>query len=109
MRNRLLLVAVLLIFTKGSFAQIVGTDVFLQGHWIEVGVDKMGAFGTCTSPMTYHAHPCCGLVPFTAGTNLDVVYDWGHDGWSVGSPAEMGDYTIPGYPQEGWGIQVGAT
>jgi gliding motility-associated-like protein len=111
MRLRLfLLTFFILSAARVSFSQIVGTDCFLQGHWIEVGIDKMGAFGTCTSPVGYHPHVCCGTaVPFTSGGNLDVCYDWGHDGWSVGMPAEMGDYTIPGYPQEGWSVQVGAT
>jgi len=93
-----------------SIAQIVGTDVFLQGHWLEIGVDQMGAFGTCTSPATYHAHNCyCTTTCATVGAELDASYDWGHDGWTTGSPCFMGDYTIPGFPQEGWSIQVGAT
>ena len=93
-----------------SFGQLVGTDCFLQGRFLEVGVNQMGGFGTCTSPATYHPHVCCGTVTaFTPGGNLDAVYDWGHDGWSVGSPQLMGVYSIPGFPQEGWSIQVGAT
>ncbi|MCD6013654.1 MAG: hypothetical protein K0Q79_3516, partial [Flavipsychrobacter sp.] len=109
MRNRLLFLLLFLFFANVSRSQLVGTDCFLQGRWLEVGVDRMGAFGTCTSPGTYHPHVCCGVVTaFTPGGNLDVAYDWGHDGWSVGSPALMGNYTIPGFPQEGWSVQVGA-
>src|SRR4051812_1113004 len=87
---------------KVSFAQIVGGNVFLQGHWLEVGIDNMGAFGTCTSPPGYHAHGTASTFPsvcFSAGDKLDACYDWGHDGWGIGTPCEMGDYTIPGYPQ----------
>lgn len=110
MRNRLLFLFLLLTTSHLSHSQLVGTDCFLQGHWLEVGIDRMGAFGTCTSPATYHPHVCCGTATaFTPGGNLDVSYDWGHDGWSVGSPALMGNYTIPGFPQEGWSLQVGAT
>ena len=112
MRIRLLLFIIsLLLFADRSVGQIVGGNVFLQGHWIEAGIDNMGALGTCSSPVTYHPHVCCSGIAgtFTPGGELDVTYDPGHDGWSVGSPALMGDYTIPGFPQEGWGMQVGAT
>ena len=112
MRIRLLLlVAFSVFFTNVSFAQIVGTDVFLQGQWLEIGVDVMGAFGTCSSPATYHAHPACGCTTTctTTAADMDASYDWGHDGWATGTPCLMGPYTQPGYPQEGWGIQVGAT
>jgi len=111
MRNRLLLALVLLILSGNlSYAQISGTNVFLQGRWLEVGVDQMGAFGTCGSPTTYHSHTCyCSNICSQPGTDMDVMYDWGHDGWTVGAPCAMGNYTIPGFPQEGWSIQVGAT
>ncbi|MBE2288726.1 MAG: hypothetical protein IAE95_04175, partial [Chitinophagaceae bacterium] len=95
----------------GASAQMVGTDCFLQGHWVEVGINQMGGFGTCTSPITYHTHSCCfpTVVTFTPGAAMDMSYDWGHDGWGTGSPALMGPYSQPGYPQEGWSLQVGAT
>lgn len=93
-----------------SQAQIVGTDCFLQGQFLEVGVNQMAGFGTCSSPASYHAHACCGTTtPFTPSSAMDASYDWGHDGWSTGSPELMGPYTQPGYPQEGWSLQVGAT
>jgi len=91
---------------------MVGTDVFLQGHWLEIGVDVMGAFGTCSSPIGYHVHgPAVAddSTCFHPGDELDACYDWGHDGWGVGVPCEMGDYTIPGYPQEGWSLQAAGT
>jgi gliding motility-associated-like protein len=95
---------------KGQ-AQIVGTDCFLQGNWVEVGINQMGGFGTCTSPLTYHTHNCCWptVTTFTPGAAMDMSYDPYHDGWSTGTPALMGAYSQPGYPQEGWCIQVGAT
>lgn len=110
--NRLLLFACCLIATSKVSAQIVGTDCFLQGQWIEVGINQMGGFGTCTSPASYHSHGTAySLTPvFTASGNIDVSYDWGHDGWAVGGSLPfMGAYTQPGYPQEGWSVQVGAT
>jgi len=85
---------------------------FWQGHWLEIGVDVMGAFGTCSSPIGYHVHgPAVAddSTCFHPGDELDACYDWGHDGWGVGVPCEMGDYTIPGYPQEGWSLQAAGT
>ncbi len=114
MKNRLLLFA-LILFTGTASAQIVGTDCFLMGRWLEVGVNQMGGFGTCTSPASYHTHGCpyTFAPPLTVGAQMDASYDWGHDGWTVAVPATapacMGPYTQPGYPQEGWSIQVGAT
>ncbi len=111
-KNYFFLIITILSFTfcKNATSQIVGGNVFLQGQWLEVGVDNMAAFGTCSSPATYHAHACCGTTPCaTSGAAMDASYDWGHDGWGTGAPCFMGPYTQPGYPQEGWGIQVGAT
>ncbi len=106
----LFMLAALLSFGNSVSGQIVGTDCFLQGNWVEVGINMMGGFGTCTSPATYHTHACCGgLTTFTPGVAMDMSYDPNHDGWGIGSPALMGPYSQPGYPQEGWAIQVGAT
>ncbi len=80
-----------------SLAQMVGTNTFLQGHWLEIGMINNDAFGTSTAPAGYHPHGSAGV---------GEVYDWGHDGWAVGAPAYMGDYTLPGFPTEGWSMQV---
>lgn len=112
MRNRILFLAFSLFFAKGVSAQIVGTDCFLQGQFTEAGVNQMGGLGTCNSPAAFHVHACCALTPAVSGiptTDMDVSYDWGHDGWLVGTNPFVGPYTIPGYPQEGWSVQVGAT
>ncbi len=93
-----LFVTFLILCTNVSFGQIVGTNTFLQGHWLEIGITQNGSFGACTSPAGYHPH---------TGTALAEVYDYGHDGWTVGTPAYMGDYTYPGSPFEGWEMQVG--
>ncbi len=79
-------------------AQIVGSDIFLQGKFLEIGMNNNASFGTSSSPSGYHAH---------TGPGLAEVYDYGHDGWTVGTPAYMGDYSLPGDPEEGWALQVG--
>jgi len=97
----LLLINLILAAGNHSFAQLVSPDVFLQGAYLEIGQDTMGAFGTCTSPAGYHPH--------VSGTALAEVYDYGHDGWTVGAPPYMGDYTEPGDPVEGWSVEIAGT
>src|SRR6476620_4969901 len=91
-----------------SSAQLVGTNIYLQGKYVEIGMNNNGSFGACNNA-TY------GLIPpgyhtrssFGGGTSaLAEVFDYGHDGWTVGAPPYMGDYTYPGSPFEGWAIQV---
>jgi len=82
-------------------AQLVGTNCYLQGQYLEIGMNNNASFGTCSGiPPTYHPH-----TPATF--NLAEVYDWGKDGWAVGTPPYMGDYTYPGSPFEGWELQIG--
>ena len=99
MRKHLFFLAFIsLSLNMNSYSQLVGTSAFLQGNFLEVGVASTGAFGACSPPATYH--------PFGVGTNLGEVYDDGHDGWTVGAPPYIGDYTYPGTPFEGWEMQV---
>ena len=94
-------VAFFLVYANASFAQFTGGNIFFQGRWLEIGQIGNGAFGTCVSPVGYHPHG-----PYAPG--LGEVYDFGHDGWTIGAPNFMGDYTEPGTPFEGWELQVGA-
>ncbi len=100
MRNRLLLFALFFISFRSSYGQMVGGNMFLQGAYVEIGCCPNDAFGACTNPGGYHPH---------FGPALAEVYDYGHDGWTTGAPAYMGDYTYPGSPFEGWEIQVNGT
>lgn len=87
-------------------AQLAGTSAFLQGRYLEVGMNGNGSLGACGSiPATYHPHTSIS----GGGVNLAEVYDIGHDGWAAGSPPYMGDYTYAGFPYEGWGIEVAGT
>lgn len=99
-KNYHVLVIILLSFfsSDASFAQIVGGNGYLQGHWLEIGEQATGAFGTqVVPPAGYHPHGSVGI---------GEVYDYGHDGWTVGAPTYMGDYTLPGCPFEGWEVQM---
>ncbi len=64
-----------------------------------------GAFGASSTPTNYHPHTSGST--WTPGAPLAEVYDFGHDGWSTGTPAFAGDFTYPGSPYEGWELQVG--
>lgn len=109
-RTRLLFLLMLISFAGKISAQMVGTNCYLQGRYLEIGMCPNGAFGTCNPqgaiPAGYHPHT--GATPGPSGTNLAEVYDWGKDGWAVGTPPFMGDYTYPGSPFEGWELQIGA-
>src|ERR1043165_4026200 len=104
----LLILAVFFVGFSNVHAQLVGTNLYLQGRYLEIGMNNNGSFGACNNatygilPAGYHAH-----LPGTGA--LAEVYDYGHDGWTVGAPAYMGDYTYPGSPFEGWAIQVNGT
>lgn len=91
--------------SNALFAQIVGTSAFLKGQYLEIGMQGNGSFGANGSPAGYHPHS-----PGTAtGSVLNSVYDHGHDGWTAGIPAFMGDYMQAGLPFEGWEIQWGGS
>ena len=87
-----------LFYGQQSQAQLVGTEAFLQGNFVEVGVATNGAYGSGTdAPAGYH--------PRGVGNFLGFVSDPAKDGWAVGTPNYIGDYFLPGSPQEGWDIQ----
>lgn len=101
--------------TSGTYAQMIGDQIFLQGKYVEVGVAPNGSLGsTRLPPATYHTRSPAfnfydpGLGAFTglSAARLMMVYDAGFDGWTSGTPTFFGDYSMPGTPYEGWGIQI---
>ncbi len=82
--------------------QISGANAFLQGRYLEIGINTAGAFGASPTPSGYHGVTVGGAP----SSSLAEVYDIGRDGWTVGSPPLMGDYTLPGFPEESWSIQT---
>jgi len=88
----------LLLTTVSANAQMVGSDVFLRGQYLEIGIGNLGYYGSGgNAPSGYHPH---------GFTNLGFVADPAMDGWTVGTPPYMGDYFLPGSPFEGWELQV---
>lgn len=111
----LFLLSSLLLLTNDLFGQVVGDNVFLQGHYVEIGIAPNGGYGsTFSAPAGYH--PNLGTtftfwdpgasVSTTSTTLLGFVADYGRDGWTVGTPPYFGDFYMPGHPQEGWEIEV---
>ncbi|MBK7035920.1 MAG: gliding motility-associated C-terminal domain-containing protein [Chitinophagales bacterium] len=96
-----LLTLIFICLASTLFSQMVGTNSFLKGTYVEVGVNDCGAYGSnAMPPAGYHA-----TSPFTG---LGFVADSDMDGWTTGTPDYCGDYFVPGSPVEGWEIQVGA-
>jgi gliding motility-associated-like protein len=99
-------------YPTGLFAQMDSCNVFLQGKYIEVGINVNGAYGSSIdAPTGYHPkgpaneyNTCYSKC--TNGRNLGFVADPDKDGWTTGTPNYFGDYFLPGYPQEGWSIEV---
>lgn len=65
-------------------------NVYLGGNYIEVGIAKIGSFGTTEdAPAGFHPK---------SGKRLGLVCD--KDGFDVGNPPTTGDFFIPGSPEE---------
>ena len=83
--------------------------MFLQGQYLEAGMQQNASLGSGIAALSgYHPHnsTAASLCSTSSVNLLASVYDWGKDGWSTGSPAYMGDYTLPGSPWEGWAVEV---
>jgi hypothetical protein len=103
MRIKLLCLLSILFVTKTE-AQMTGRgDIFLKGHYLEIGIATNGSLGSGdSSPAGYHPFDCG-----TSANRIAVVADPDKDGWTKGIPIRVGDYILPGTPAEGWQIQTG--
>ena len=103
------------LFAAKANAQMDSCNIFLKGKYVEVGISPGGAYGSSVSaPAGYIANGTSGGNGYgcdsTGGsTHLGFIADPDMDGWAVGTPPFFGDYFMPGYPYEGWEIQVGAS
>ena len=82
---------------QGSAATVpihVGPGTFLQGHYLEVGLDQLGTLGSDgPAPAGFHS----------AGQLLGAESDPQRDGWA----RYDGDFINPGAPVEEWGLRIG--
>ena len=122
----LLLAALAFMLVDQSHAQLVLTgsancNAFLQGKFVEVGVNGNAAFGSSVAaPSGYHpkggtgtTNPCNSTTG-PGSTALGFVADPQKDGWTVGGtpsgyPNYIGDYFLPGSPFEGWTLNANGT
>jgi len=83
-------------------AQIISNEAFIQGNYVEVGVNSFGEYGTASpAPAAYHPK-----LDGSSSRNLGFVADPDQDGWGVGTPNYFGDFFFPGTPQEGFSVQL---
>ena len=108
--------AALLLPAAHTQAQLVDCNVFLQGNFMEIGINNNGAFGTSfAAPAGYHPTTAdtmwsdCGGTTFYVVQELGFVVDAGRDGWSTGTPPYYGDYVMRDNPREGWAIEDSTT
>ncbi|MCD6011990.1 MAG: hypothetical protein K0Q79_1852 [Flavipsychrobacter sp.] len=92
------------LITINANAQMVGTDIFLKGRFVELGIGHNGYYGSDSpAPSGYHPRPA---VSATSGI-LGFVADPAATGWSTSSGSHYnGDYFTPGFPFEGWSLEI---
>ena len=82
--------------TNGNVQSGVGAcpagDVFLRGQYVEVGIHKVGSYGTSEVAPSGYVY---------AGQNLGFIADYDKNGFYSTSPGYAGDYFVPGAPVEG--------
>eukprot|EP01029_Cantina_marsupialis_P018630 TRINITY_DN4294_c1_g1_i5.p1 TRINITY_DN4294_c1_g1~~TRINITY_DN4294_c1_g1_i5.p1 ORF type:complete len:485 (+),score=107.97 TRINITY_DN4294_c1_g1_i5:83-1537(+) len=80
--------------------QMIKSEVFLKGTYIEVGIHDSASYGTYGSPPSgYHAKGD------RSRSGLGFVADMEKNGWTTGTPNYCGDYFLPGSPLEGWSVE----
>lgn len=109
---QLLTAGALLLPAAHTQAQLVDCNVFLQGNFMEIGINNNGAFGsTIAAPSGYHPtttdtmHSDCGGSSFYVVPQMGFVVDPNEDGWTTGTPPYYGDYIMQENPREGWAIE----
>jgi gliding motility-associated-like protein len=83
-------------------AQMVGSNAYIKGTSVEIGLDGNGGFegaNYLTSPVITGMHTRTGTSFFGFVANPAV------DGWTNYD----GDFFTPGTPENGWGLEIGAS
>lgn len=103
MKNKLFTIYAFVAFISNqATAQMVSTDIFLKGNYIETAIAQNGCLGSGNNaPAGYHA-----LLSGKTPAKLAIVADPARDGFSTGSPAFFGDYIMSGTMDEQWTLQV---
>lgn len=97
-------ILLVLLFSKSTVvkAQMVGTNAYIQGNSLEIGINGLGGYegvnqGVSAPPVGYHARTTTLPFGFVANPQLNswLTYD--------------GDFFTPGTPENGWGFEIGTT
>lgn len=91
------ILSILLVHFASS--QIVGTNGYLIGNYVEIGIDDAGFEGADTTlgvPPGIHFRS-------NSGNLFGFVADPLHTGWTQFD----GDFFTPGSPENGWGLELG--
>jgi hypothetical protein len=87
----------------GIFSENIGTNAFVKGNYLELGINGAGCLVTnAAAPTGYHPNSGTGAV-------MSMVSDNAKDGWTTGSPVQSGDYFFPGTPFEGFKVEFNGT
>jgi gliding motility-associated-like protein len=96
------------LFTFNGYAQLVGSNVFLQGKYIRLGLTGNGSFGSTVSAPAGFMPPGADSknFPICNSGRIGFIADAGRDGWDIGAPPFIGEYFLPGAPEEGWALSI---
>lgn len=95
--------AILILFYSSINAQLVSNNAFLKGNFVEVGIAPCGSFGSSVNaPTGYHPR---GTGNSSTTNQLGFVANIAQNNWST----FVGDYFLPGTPEEGWGMTINGT
>lgn len=82
------------------FSTTIGTNAFIKGQYLEIGVSGKGCLVSTTAPPSdYHPN----------GSILSMISDNAKNGWTTGTPEKSGDYFFPGSPFEGFKVEFNGT
>lgn len=96
----LLLLAIIFFQPKIVNAQIVGSNAYIKGTNVEIGLDGLGGFEGCNTDNSppipgMHFRSNTSLFGFVANSQLNL--------WTTFD----GDFFTPGVPENGWGVEIG--
>ncbi len=99
-----IIIVSLLIPSVRTNAQMVGTDSYIQGVAVEIGIRGIHGFegvdmAVSPPPAGYHPRSAPNLFGFVANPQLN----------SWAGSAFDGDFFTPGSPENGWGIEIGTS
>jgi len=86
-------------------AQMVGSDAYIKGNYVEIGLDGSGGFEGVDQAISPAP---AGMHPRSTGTNgFGFVANPQMNGWATS--AYDGDFFTPGSPENGWGFEIGTS